>query len=176
MTVFLFYMGAPYPPVEGSARQTAAFTGAFRRLSRYLQHRRNPRSLEYMERVAHQIHPGFVAGQKHVVQEDRRLPTLAWHDVDEIVLLWPDANGTGWTAIERQVFRQKNPATPVRVLNGRGRFFLLSRPVWRGFRWRRFLEKSLVPELGIFVLFLITSPWLALWDIALGRRNPWRAR
>jgi len=129
-----------------------------------------------MERLAHQIHPGFVAGQTHVVQEDRRLPPLAWHDVDEIVLLWPDANGTGWTAIERQVFRQKTPATPVRVLNGRGRFFLLSRPVWRGFRWRRFLEKSLAPELGILVLFLITSPWLALSDIALGRRNPWRAR
>jgi hypothetical protein len=173
VTVFLFHMGATKPRVEGFARQkAAAFTGALTSLGRYLLHRRNPRSLEYMERLAHQIHPRFVAGQTHVVQEDRCLPPLAWHEVDEIVLLWPDGNGTGWTAIERQVFRQKTPATPVRVLNGRGRFFLLTRPVWRGSRWRRFLEKSLVPELGILVLFLITSPWLALWDIALRRRNP----
>lgn len=172
MTVFLFYLGGTSPRVEGFPRQKAgALTGALRSLRSHLVNRRNPRSLEYMELLAGEIHPGFVAGQTHVVQEDRCLPPVAWQDVDEIVLLWPDAIGTGWSAIERQVFRQKTSAAPVRVLNGRGRFFLLSRPVWRGFRWRRFLEKSLVPELGILALFLITTPWLALWDFALGRRN-----
>jgi hypothetical protein len=87
---------------------------------------------------------------------------------EQIVLLWPDGNGMGWFRIERKVFRAKNATARVYVLNGRKRLFELQRRLWRGYRVRRFLEKSFLLESGVLVVFLLTAPVLALWDIAFG--------
>jgi hypothetical protein len=94
------------------------------------------------------------------------LSHVNWREFDQIILLWPDGNGMGWYDIERQVFGDKKGSTPVYVLNGRKRLFELPRTLWRGYRFRRFLEKSFLLEIGVVVLFFVTAPALALWDMA----------
>jgi len=88
-----------------------------------------------------------------------RIPT-----VEQIILLWPDANGMGWFDIERRVFKLKRASSDVYVLNGRKRLFGLSKIQWRLIRFKRFLEKSFLLEMGVLLLFIITAPILALWD------------
>ncbi len=87
---------------------------------------------------------------------------------EQIILLWPDGNGMGWFGIERKVFRAKNANARVYVLNGRKRLFELQRRLWRRYKLRRFLEKSFLLESGLLVVFLLTAPVLALWDLAFG--------
>jgi hypothetical protein len=169
--LFLFHCGKTYPRLErwvSAAHPT--FDQWVGKLSRYLQYRRNPRDQKYMERLAAEIYAEFKPDQMRVVGEDHQLPMLNWHKINEVVFLWPDGNGTGWSMIERQVFKQKLTSTRVWVVNGRRRFFELNRTNWRQFQAKRFLEKSFIPEFGIVSVFLITAPVLALWDLAWGRR------
>jgi len=90
---------------------------------------------------------------------------------EQIILLWPDGNGMGWSSIERKVIRAKNATARVYVLNGRRRLFELQRRIWRGYKVRRFLEKSFLLESGVLVVFLLTAPILALWDLVIGADN-----
>jgi hypothetical protein len=85
------------------------------------------------------------------------------------VLLWPDANGTGWAPIARHIFRRKCPSTGVFVLNGRQRVLVLTPLEWAGFTWRRALEQTLAMELVFGMVFVVITPWLALWDRLRGR-------
>jgi hypothetical protein len=85
-------------------------------------------------------------------------------DFEQIVLLWPDANGMGWSDIERELFKKMRDCACVYVLNGRRRFFELSKSRWRAFQIRRALEASFLSEVCVFVVFLVTAPVLALWD------------
>ena len=95
------------------------------------------------------------------------LPAMNLSEFDQIIILWPDANGMGWFNIERQVFKAKKAHATVYVLNGRKRLFELSRTLWRRYRLRRFLEKSFFLEFGVLAVFLMTAPPLALWDTIL---------
>jgi hypothetical protein len=88
---------------------------------------------------------------------------------EQIVLLWPDANGMGWFDIERRVFNGRKPGSRVYVLNGRRRFFELPRKQWRLFRFKRFMEKTFLLEFVVLFLFLLTAPVMALWDSVSAR-------
>jgi hypothetical protein len=74
----------------------------------------------------------------------------------------------GWFSIERKVYGTKNPNARVYVLNGRKRLFELPRRLWLRYRIRRFLEKSFLLESGVLVVFFLTAPVLALWDLLSG--------
>jgi hypothetical protein len=90
---------------------------------------------------------------------------------EQIVLLWPDGNGMGWYEVEEKIFREKNATTPIHVLNGRNRLFELQRALWRGYRLRRFLEKTFLLEFGALGVFFVSAPALTLWDMVCGRRE-----
>jgi len=170
-TVFLFHAGTAYPAVERWARRRNSFlSGPILKMARVLEYRRNPRSLEYMQRLAEEIFPGFDPREMVVVGDDRQLPALDWSAIHKVVLLWPDANGTGWARVVRHILRRKRANTAVFVLNGRRRFFVLNRLTWAGFAWRGFLEKTLAAEILFMLAFIVLSPWLTLWDVVRGRR------
>lgn len=172
MTAFVFHAGRTYPRCEGWARHTRvpligqALLGA----ARSLEYRRNPRTVDYMKQLARQAYPDIDPAQLVDVGDDRPVSLRGWDVIDEIVLLWPDGNGTGWSAIEREVFRRKRPTARVTVLNGRRRSFTLTHRAWRHAQWRRALEKTFVVEFGVLALFLVTSPLLALWDRLRGKK------
>ena len=170
--VYIFHDGETYPALEAVSRRLAptVVTRLVRKLSVYLRYRRNPRSQDYMERLAKQTFPDFQRDQLLLVETGAHLPMLDWTALEQIVLLWPDANGTGWARTEREIFHRAQDATSIMVLNGRRRRFELTRREWRLFKRRRFLEKAFVVEVALLATFLITSPFLALWDFSQGRR------
>lgn len=170
--MFVFHTGKTYPHLEAWARSghPSALKNTIVKLAEYLRNRRNPRSQAYMERLAKQNFPDFDADQIVMIEHTPELSNFDWDAVKDVVLLWPDGNGTGWTNIEREIFRRKPSAVRVVVLNGRRRQFVLKQADWRAFQWRRILEKTFPVEMSILLAFLIISPWLALWDFARGNR------
>ncbi|MEE2753706.1 MAG: hypothetical protein VX910_06955, partial [Candidatus Latescibacterota bacterium] len=80
----------------------------------------------------------------------------------EITLLYSDAIGIGWGAIERKLRRLGIPLT---VLNGRGRSFELDRKTRRSLRFRRFLERVWGAEILFSAAFFITLPFVLAADV-----------
>ena len=132
--------------------------------------RRNPRASDYMVRLVHDAHGQESAAAIESIRSPRDLDIDKLRHADRIVLLWRDGNGTGWLPVERRVFRHKRHGSAVLVLNGRRREFDLRPNVWRSFLLRRAIEKSLVPEAMMCLLFCMTTPWLAIADAVRGRR------
>lgn len=87
-------------------------------------------------------------------------------DAENIVLLYPDSIGLGWTPIEGKMKKYPN----IYILNGRKRYFLLTIKTKIGLRLKRLLEITFLPEL-VFAPFLITlSIVWAMSDILRGRK------
>jgi hypothetical protein len=175
-TLFLFHAGKTYPNLERWARvfPSKSVRRAILTLGGFLEFRRYPRPWEYMNALM----PRHISSAHLTLAKPfntdvsvASLPQVDWQRLRQIVLLWPDANGTGWSMIERWVFRHKIFETRVYVLNGRGRLFELTRPGWRRWRMKRFLEKSYLAEIGFLLVFLATSPFLSLWDAVTRRRS-----
>ncbi|MBF0136819.1 MAG: hypothetical protein H7833_15850 [Magnetococcus sp. DMHC-1] len=126
----------------------------------------NPRDTTYMQTLFRQHFPDgdFIDVQQHP-DWNSHLQTCS-----QLVLLYPDAIGQGFTALERQVLRQRRPDCPVWVLNGRGRRFCLDRATRRALRWRRGLERFMLLELCLLPLFLLVTPLLLGHDFLRGRR------
>ena len=166
-SLYIDYEGHPYPQLERlvSGSGSARLTRFLNRLRLDSDSRRNPRTAEYMDRVsAHEHRPPIVR-----IRGSRDLDAAKVAAAREIVLLWRDANGCGWSAIERTVLRHKHRDCFVRVINGRRRQFELTPDVRRSFRVRRAIEKSLLPEACLAILFLAASPCLVGWDALRGR-------
>src|SRR5215510_3936917 len=121
-TVFLFQNSQTFPHLSKWVSGSLVL-----RLARYLESRRNPRDRDYMERLAERLLPSFDRSNVQVVQDASSLAVVNWEKIDEVVILWADANGTGWGSIERAVLKHKTSSTRVCVLNGRGRFFELNK-------------------------------------------------
>jgi hypothetical protein len=49
--------------------------------------------------------------------------------------------------------------------------FELTGSIWWRWRIKRFLEKSFLAEMGFLLVFLMTSPFLSLWDAIRRRRS-----
>jgi hypothetical protein len=96
--------------------------------------------------------------------------TEALTSADRVLLLYPDAVGLGWRPIE-QVVRGAAPAsTPIEVLNGRGRSFMLDSRTRPALRLRRVLERTMVVELAAAPLIVGLAPALWVIDAIRGRR------
>jgi len=169
-TLFIFHRGDAYPGIDRLLARWphSAVRSVIARLNRFHDGRANPRSLAYMKETINSRIGSLGVEQMNDLSI---LPRIDFSEIDQIVLLWPDANGMGWFNIERQVFRAKKAGTHVYVLNGRRRLFELPRSLWREYRVRRFLEKSFILEIGVIVLFFITAPVLTLWDMVFEPRR-----
>ena len=166
--VAIEFFGHPYPFL---ARMVERFGGGG--LGSFLEKltidsisRRNPRNRDYMRAL---LANAGLADACVVTAERRALDRQSLQSAGTIVLLWPDGNGTGWLGIEQQVFNQTPDTTRIVVLNGRRRQFELSRRSWLGYLGRRALEKSLLAEAAFFAVFVVTSPFLVVWDRLRGR-------
>jgi hypothetical protein len=165
--LFVNNEGPAYPRLE-RFRGPSFLGKAITRLLYDSEFRRNPRTRAYMLQLVDATH-GRDAGTVADVDLQRELDVDAIRRARTIVLLWRDGNGCGWSRIERSIFRHKAGDAKVVVLNGRRREFDLDPALWRSYRVRRFLEKSLLPEMGMFLMFWIVAPVIAGWDAARGR-------
>jgi len=169
-TLYIDFSGPAYPLLEriATAAGSSALKTFVRRLSIDSASRRNPRSREYMNLLAaeHGAHPDNAWIH---LEDASTLPSIPLDGVERIVLLWRDGNGTGWRTVERHVFANKAPGASVAVLNGRRRAFELTPALWRGYVTRRFVEKSLVPDVAIAAMLLTLSPVIIGWDLIRGR-------
>ena len=169
-TLFIFHRGDAYPGLDRlmASWPHRGLQSFIARVNRFHQDRANPRSLAYMKETINSR-----MGNLDLIQtyDLSNLSTINISAFEQIIILWPDANGMGWFNIEKQVFKAKKANAPVYVLNGRKRLFELSRALWRRYRFRRFLEKSFLLEFGVLVVFFMTAPSLALWDTILEPRR-----
>lgn len=150
------------PLVETDPRKSLTLWKRFQRLSEY---QRNARTEDYMIQVAQEQSVG--EGKWGDVSEFDRNQI---QDAEEIVLIWRDANGLGWGREEMRLWLQKNSKTPIKVLNGRDRFFLLNPATWLGYLIRRFIERSYLGEAGLAFLLIASFPFLFIWDFGRGHR------
>lgn len=104
-----------------------------------------------------------------VTMAAEKIPVQEIESVDNVVLLFPDSIGLDFGIIERSI-GSRWPAKRMFALNGRRRFFRLDAAMRRRIAVRRFLEKSRIPEAGLLVVFMVATPFLALFDVARGRR------
>jgi hypothetical protein len=133
--------------------------GRVRRYWSMVEFKANPRSREYMTALFLERYPaGRIVMADEMIQGNR------------VVLLYPDAVGLGWTQIERRITVGLARETKIRVLNGRGRDFLLDHRTRRQLRLRRTVELGLVGEAVLTAAFVMLTPPLLAWDIVRGRR------
>ena len=158
--VALFHSPWPAEGMERPARNKPL------ELFRYaVWYKANPRSADYMRAL-----------------QQERLPDAEWVDTrehsdwisrlsraDTVVLLYPDAIGLGFGAVERSVLRHKRDGAALEVLNGRRRAFRLNNATRLGLGLRRLLEWSMLPELLFLPVFAVVTPLLWAIDAVRGR-------
>ena len=126
----------------------------------------NPRDEAYMKALFAERYPqGVFANADDGPGWRRELPSA-----DTVVMLYPDATGLHFSALESVVRSEKKPWATVRVLNGRRRDFVWSRRARRGLRLRRFLERSMLGEALVTVAVVVATPFLVISDFGRGRR------
>ncbi len=81
---------------------------------------------------------------------------------DALILLYPDAIGTGWERTERLLARLGIPHRL--VINGRRRVFAWDEGVYRALRQRRLLANTFLPELVLAPTLVLSATLLALYD------------
>jgi hypothetical protein len=130
-----------------------------RRYNTMVEFKANPRDEDYLRALFAERYPGGRIG-----------------GVDDIgsaavvVLLYPDAIGIGWSAVEREVRARAPAGTELRVLNGRRRDFALDTRMRRALAVRRVLETALIGEAVLAAVLLVLTPALLGWDLLRGRR------
>jgi hypothetical protein len=156
MTVALFL-----DPWEGLAEASPSLRRPRLLWRKAMWFKANPRSLAYMRALLAEHFPDATLLDVRAEPDwERALGS------GPVVLLYPDAIGIGFGAIERRLLGR----VPVTVLNGRRRNFALDRATRRRLRLRRFLERTMLLE-GVFGLgLLIATPFLLGFDLARGRR------
>ena len=120
----------------------------------------NPKSREYMLGMVKERYPNVEILEFPFCEKD----TALLREADEVILLYPDAIGLGFGAVEKFIVGIKKPETAIKVLNGRKRFFLFNLKIRRQLRRRRFLEWTMLPELIFMVFFVIFTPFMYLFD------------
>ena len=146
---------------EAPTRRTVA--DLYREAVRY---KANPRPKDYMAALLGEQHPGATVAD---VDRDANWPEQVAR-AGQVVLLYPDAIGMGFSGIERKLVRAMRPGAALLVLNGRRRDFPLSVRMHRGLRFRRFLAWTMLPEFVAMTAFILITPFLLAWDWLRGRR------
>jgi hypothetical protein len=158
-TVALFHSPWPRQGLDRPARDRLF------ELYRYaVWYKANPRSADYMRALQRERLPDaeWVDAAEHADWIERL------GEADTIVLLYPDAIGLGFGAIERSILRRYRNAA-VEVLNGRRRAFVLTGAARVRLRVRRLLEWSMLPELMVLPVFVVVTPLLWTIDAVRGR-------
>lgn len=127
--------------------------------------RANSRDADYMSRLFAQNYPDGVLLD---MQQDSWRNQVS--DAERVVLLYPDSIGIGWGVLEAQVASALPTSAELRVINGRGRDFTLDAPTWVSLAARRALERTMLPELALTPLILVSTPPLLIYDWLRGRR------
>ena len=130
-----------------------------RRYRTMVEFKANPRDETYLRALFAERYPG---GRIGGVQDAG--------DAELVVLLYPDAIGIGWSAVEREIRARARPGTALRVLNGRRRDFALDRRMRCRLALRRVLETAVVGEAVLAAVLLVSTPPLLAWDLLRGRR------
>jgi hypothetical protein len=145
--------------------------------------KRPPRSrplAQYRYAVWYKANPRS-AGYMRTLQQER-FPDAEWVEVGAgrdwlnrvsqahtLVLLYPDAIGLRFGAIERLILSRKTKSATVEILNGRRRQFKLTSLTRWGLRLRRFLEWTMLPEMVFIPVFIVVTPVLWTIDAVRGR-------
>jgi hypothetical protein len=119
-----------------------------------LRAKANPRPPEYMRELFAERYP------------EGRIESEPPPRAERIVLLYPDAVGLGFGALERRLPR----GVPARVLNGRRRDFTLDRRTRAALLVRRALHRTMAGEAVFLLGVALTAPVLVAADLARGRR------
>lgn len=124
----------------------------------------NPRAEDYMRALLAEHLPGVECVSTADASWSERIAVA-----DQVLLLYPDAIGLGFAAVERTVLARKRIWAGVTVLNGRRRKFLLNGATRRALRLRRLLEWTMLPELLFLPIFVLVTPLLWAADLTRGR-------
>lgn len=126
------------------------------KLYRVVCNRSNPRTKDYMARLADQKFQDVVL-----------CDAIKQLKIDErnIVLLYPDSIGIGFFMTELRLFLKKKSLT---ILNGRGRVFELTAFSWICLLCKRFLESTFLPEFFLAPIVLIVAFLLTIKDKLVG--------
>ena len=117
--------------------------------------RANARSKEYMLDLLHEYFPEARVDQMDVPCENA-----------QIILLYPDSIGLGWSHLEKRLWKKFQE---VRVLNGRKRCFALTKHGRLKLVLRRFLEVTFLPEIVCAPFLLLYGTFLAIKDKIKGQ-------
>lgn len=148
---------------EGERLRTGSFLRLFRKA---IWFKANPRDRDYMKAL---FSERFPEGQFiEIYDTDDCAPLVK--QADTVVLLYPDSIGIGFFTVERSIRQALAPQSEVVVLNGRRRQFRLSGMHHRQLLLRRFLEKTMLGEMIIVLLFCIITPVFLATDLFAGRR------
>ncbi len=127
----------------------------------------NPRSLEYMEDLATKKFEDIEI--KNILNEDE-LNNIDLDKYSEIVLLYPDAIGLGWSKIDNYISKNFNQMKKITILNGRRRVIVFNSNNLFGLRFKRFLEKALIVETIFTIYFVVSTPFLIIKDLLHGKK------
>jgi hypothetical protein len=169
--LYVDYNAPAYPTLDRIVRRIGSdrLRSLLRRLDFDSISRRNPRSQQYMGKLISERHVGGRSAVISLGPEAGAKEAARIAEAGRVVLLWRDGNGTGWSRLERFVFRHRAEGASVWVLNGRRREFELTPSVRRSLLFRRFLEKSFLAEFSMVVVFAVASPVLVCWDLLRGK-------
>jgi hypothetical protein len=132
---------------------------------RGLWYKSNPRDEAYMKALFDEKYPG---GRFVNVKENPGWPGQV-KEGSTILLLYPDSIGLGFSVLEREVRGRTQGAPPPRVLNGRRRDFVLDGPTRVALKIRRFMERTMLMEIGFTLIFVAVTPILLTMDWIRGR-------
>lgn len=161
----------------------SAAGGLYHRMLQYLAHPKPYReAMATADGVLAQVLPDARAEYVVVGKDETRIAQLigqlpstsvrsvAWRDWgafaagpardhDGVVLVYPDPLGLGFSRLERTLLKLNS--TPVVVVNGRGRSFLLERGVHRQMLFRRAMERTYALGFVLDLSFFFVTPVLA---------------
>lgn len=166
-TIFVYQETPAYPILTKWCSRIPGLAGLVCKMDRHTLYRRNPRGRDYMFSAASEKFPEF--GPSALVTPDE-IGQVDWSSVSQTVFVWTDANGLGWSPVEKRILRVASVGTRLVVLNGRCRTFDLTRQEWRSLRRRRFLEKTFLMDLVATASFLVVTPFLLVLDLTRGKR------
>jgi hypothetical protein len=154
------YSGAFWSRIPDNGRRTpVALYG------RALKLKANPRGEDYMRELFESTHPGgeFVNADARTGWEG------ATRDAAQVVLLFPDATGIGFSGISWAA-RKLVQGSRLTVLNGRRRSFPLDAAWRRRLAVRRIIERLMLGEAAALIGFVAMTPVLIMFDLARGRK------
>ena len=121
------------------------------KLYRVVCQRANPRNKSYMLALLAEQFPTAKLVQINNIPQD------ATH----LILLYPDAIGLGWSEVEKACLRYKHN---IQVLNGRKRLFDFNSKIYNKFKYKRFLEKTMLLEFCFAPILIVAGAVLACKD------------